>query len=115
MQNAKDTFYVTLQSRLATLNAARTIVVRGVVRPGTLVDENELPSAGVSVDVFRLQWTGLQVNNTELLPLVAMECSIQYATDGARAVAAWIADACWQQWMQSWRRLWVPSRTWYRR
>jgi hypothetical protein len=83
MQNAKDTFYVTLQSRLATLNAARTIVVRGVVRPGTLVDENELPSAGVSVDVFRLQWTGLQVNNTELLPLVAMECSIQYATDGS--------------------------------
>ena len=45
MQNAKDTFYVTLQGRLAALNPARTIVVRGVVRPGTLVDENELPSA----------------------------------------------------------------------
>ena len=43
MQNAKDTFYVTLQSRLAALNPARTIVVRGVVRPGTLVEENELP------------------------------------------------------------------------
>jgi hypothetical protein len=82
MQNAKDTFYVTLQSRLAALNPARTIVVRGVVRPGTLVEENELPSAGVSVDAFCLQWTGLQVNSAGPLPLVAMECSIQYATDG---------------------------------
>lgn len=83
MQNAKDTFYMTLQSRLAALNPARTIVVRGVVRPGTLVDENELPSEWVPVDVFRLQWTGLQVNNTGPLPLVTMECSIQYATDGS--------------------------------
>ena len=83
MQNAKDTFYVMLQSRLAALNPARTIVVRGVVRPGTLVDENELPSAWVPVDVFRLQWTGLHVNSAGPLPLVAMECSIQYATDGS--------------------------------
>lgn len=83
MQNAKDTFYVTLQSRLTALNPARTIVVRGVVRPGTLVDENELPSEWVPVDVFRLQWSGLQVNSTGPLPLVAMECSIQYATDGS--------------------------------
>ena len=83
MQNEKDTFYMTLQRRLAALNPARTIVVRGVVRPGTLVDENELPSEWVPVDVFRLQWTGLQVNNTGPLPLVAMECSIQYATDGS--------------------------------
>ncbi len=82
MQNAKDTFYLTLQSRLAALNAARTIVVRGVVRPGTLVEENELPSAGVSVDAFRLQWTGLQVIGAGPLTMVAMECSIQYATDG---------------------------------
>jgi hypothetical protein len=83
MQNAKDTFYVTLQSRLAALNPARTILVRGTVRPGTLVDENELPTAAIPVDAFRLQWTGLQVNSEGPLPLVAMECSIQYATDGS--------------------------------
>jgi len=83
MQNAKDTFYTTLQSRLAALNPARTIVVRGVVRPGTLVDENELPTAWVPVDAFRLQWAGLQVNRAGPLPLVAMECSIQYTTDGS--------------------------------
>ncbi len=83
MQNAKDTFYMTLQSRLAALNPARTIVVRGVVRPGTLVDENELPSAWVPVDAFRLQWTDRLVNSEGPLPMVEMECCIQYATDGS--------------------------------
>lgn len=82
MQNAKDTFYVMLQGRLAALNPARTMVVRGVVRPGTLVAENELPSAWGPVDAFRLQWTGLQVNAAGPLPLATMGCSIQYATDG---------------------------------
>jgi hypothetical protein len=83
MQNAKDTFYVMLQSRLALLNPARTIVLRGVARPATLVDENELPTAWVPVDAFRIRWTGLQVNSEGQLPLLAMECSIQYATDGS--------------------------------
>ena len=82
MQNAKDTFYIMLQSRLAALNPARTIVVRGVVRPGTLVDENELPAASVPLDAFRLQWTKLQVTSASPLPWVAMECIISYATDG---------------------------------
>jgi hypothetical protein len=82
MQNAKDTFYTTLQSRLAALNPARQIVVRGVLRPGTLVDENELPSAWVPVDAFRLQWTKLQVTSASPLPWIAIECAIHYATDG---------------------------------
>ena len=58
MQNAKDTFYVTLRDRLAALNPARTMVVRGVTRPGVLVEENELVSAYEPVDVFCLRWTG---------------------------------------------------------
>jgi len=82
MQNAKDTFYVTLQSRLAALNPARTIVVRGVVRPGILVDENELPTAWVPVNAFRLDWTALQVDSQGPLPIATLECSIRYATDG---------------------------------
>jgi hypothetical protein len=82
MQNAKDTFYVMLQSRLAALNPARTIVVRGVLRPGVLVTENELASASVPVNAFRLEWTGLSVNYGDSLALVAMECTIRYATDG---------------------------------
>ena len=44
MQNAKDTFYELLRGRLAALNPDRTVVVRGVVRPGVLVEENELVS-----------------------------------------------------------------------
>jgi hypothetical protein len=83
MQNAKDTFYTTLQGRLAVLNPARTIVIRGITRPGTLVDENELPTASIPLDAFRLQWTKLQVNNASPLPWIAMECTINYATDGS--------------------------------
>jgi hypothetical protein len=85
MQNAKDTFYMTLQSRLAALNPARTLVLRGVSRPGTLVDENELPTAFAPMDAFRLQWTKLQVNTASPLPLpwIGMECTLHYATDGS--------------------------------
>jgi len=83
MQNAKDTFYTTLQARLAAINPARTIVLRGITRPGTLVDENELPTASIPTDVFRLAWTRLSVASAEPMPWVAMECSIRYATDGS--------------------------------
>lgn len=89
MQNAKDTFYTTLQSRLAALNPSRTIVLRGVVRPAILVDENELPTAAIATGAFRLQWTKLQITGASPLPipLVAMECVIHYATDGSEANA----------------------------
>jgi hypothetical protein len=82
MQNARDTFYVTLRDRLAALNSARTIVVRGVTRPGVLVEENELASAYQPVDAFCLRWTGLSVDAQGSLPLVTMVCEIRYATDG---------------------------------
>lgn len=84
MQNAKDTFYLALQGRLAALNPARTILLRGVMRPGTLVEENELPLAWVPVDAFRLHWTGLTVDTAGPLPLAALECAIRYATDGSQ-------------------------------
>jgi hypothetical protein len=82
MQNAKDTFYTTLRDRLAVVNPARTMVVRGVTRPGVLVEENELASDAVPVDVFRLRWVGLKVDARGVLPLVTMVCEIRYATDG---------------------------------
>ena len=82
MQNAKDTFYTTLQARIAALNPARTIVVRGTVRPGVLVEENELPALSPPVDCFRLRWTKLDVASASPLPLTAMTCAIAYATDG---------------------------------
>ncbi|MDP9040227.1 MAG: hypothetical protein M3O02_13310 [Acidobacteriota bacterium] len=82
MQNAKDTFYRTLQSRLAALNPARTLVLRGAVRPGVLVEENELPAAAVSTDAFRLQWTALHLDPAHGMPLATLVCAIRYSTDG---------------------------------
>src|SRR5258708_7464493 len=82
MQNARDTFYVTLRDRLAAVNPARTMVLRGVTRPGVLVEENELASAYQPVNAFCLRWTGLSVDTQGTLPLVTMVCEIRYATDG---------------------------------
>ena len=82
MQNARDTFYVTLRDRLAAVNPARTMVLRGVTRPGVLVEENELASAVQPANVFCLHWAELSVNAQGALPLVRMSCQIQYATDG---------------------------------
>ena len=62
MQNAKDTFYVTLRDRLAAVNPARTIVrargdaawrAGGGERAGCCV---------CAVDAFWLHWTGLKVD-----------------------------------------------------
>ena len=39
MQNAKDSFYMALRTRLTTINPGRTILLRGAVRPGILVEE----------------------------------------------------------------------------
>lgn len=82
MQNAKDTFYTALRDRLATLNPARTIAVRGVTRPGVLVEENELVSGVTPADIFRLRWTGLKIDSEGPLPLATLTCEIHYATDG---------------------------------
>ena len=82
MQNAKDTFYTTLQARVAVVNPARTMVVRGVTRPAVLVEENELASDAVPVDAFRLRWVGLKTDVNGALPLVTISCEIRYATDG---------------------------------
>ena len=82
MQNAKDTFYELLRGRLAALNPERTIVVRGVTRPGVVVDENELQAAAALPDCFHLQWSTETVEAQGAMPLVALDCEITYATAG---------------------------------
>ena len=62
MQNAKDSFYMALRTRLAALNPERTILLRGAVRPGILVEEAEAPFASCPSDVFVLRWLGLGVD-----------------------------------------------------
>jgi hypothetical protein len=82
VQNAKDTFYEVLRSRLTALNPERTIVVRGVTRPGVLVEENELVTAVHLPDCFRLRWVESQTNADSAMPMVTMRCAIDYETAG---------------------------------
>ena len=87
MQNAKDTFYELLRGRVAVENPARTIVLRGVVRPGVMVVENELLSAADLPDCFRLSWGESKTDVQGALPMVAMSCEIEYETAGTAANA----------------------------
>lgn len=82
MQNAKDTFYEVLRGRLAALNPERTVVVRGVTRPGVMVDANELQASAALPDCFHLQWTAEAVETKGAMPLVTMTCEVAYATAG---------------------------------
>lgn len=82
MENAKNSFYVALRNRLATLNPERTLVVRGLVRPGIVVEENETLEAMRPPDVFVMRWTKLAASSYFPMPLAEMECEVHYATDG---------------------------------
>ena len=82
MQNAKDTFYEVLRSRVVALNPYRTVVLRGVTRPGVLVEENELETAVALPDCFRMHWSVDAVSAEGALPMVAMTCTVEYETAG---------------------------------
>ena len=91
LQVAKDTFYQVLRDRIAAANPARTVVIRGVIRPGVVVQENELPAAAVDgivlADAFCLRWTELRIEGRGALPLLTAVCEIRYGTDGTAAMA----------------------------
>ena len=62
MQSAKDSFFRALQSRLATVNPARTVTVDGVTRPAILVAENEsYPTPKLFFQAFYIHWLGAPV------------------------------------------------------
>jgi hypothetical protein len=94
MQNAKDSFYVALRTRLQAINPQRTILLRSAVRPGILVEEAEAAFAQaasgsgfplVATDVFVLRWLGLAVDMDQAVPLVAAECEVIYSTLGTQS------------------------------
>lgn len=85
MQNAKDSFYEELRGRLAGLNPERTVVVRGVTRPGVVIDENEIANVANLPDCFHLRWTECAVHMEGALAEVALTCEISYATAGSAA------------------------------
>ena len=85
MQNAKDSFYMALRARLIVVNPARTILMRGAIRPGIVVEEAEAPFSQIPTDVFILRWLGIGVD-AELDPwMMAAECEIFYQTMGTQA------------------------------
>jgi hypothetical protein len=83
MENARDSFYLALRNQLAVVNPLRLLVLRGVQRPGILVEENESAVAVAAPDVFVLRWTGLSVDEQHALPLAEQECEIHYWTEGS--------------------------------
>ena len=85
MQNAKDSFYMALRTRLATINPDRTILLRGVVRPGILVEEAEAPFSQLPNEVFVLRWLGLCADLDLASAMTAEECEIAYQTCGTQS------------------------------
>ena len=82
MQNAQNTFYITLRNRLVALNPSRTIYLRGVTRPGILVESNELVVAQPPSNVFVLRWIGLHNDPYLSDVMLQMQCEIAYMTEG---------------------------------
>ncbi len=85
MQNAKDSFYMALRTRLASINPERTILLRGAVRPGILVEEAEAPFSQLPNDVYVLRWLGLGVDTNLASTMVAEQCEILYQTCGTQS------------------------------
>ena len=83
MQNAKDSFYLVLRNRLAIVNSARIMTLRGVERPGILVEEAESPMAQLPNDVFVLRWVSAAYDDQLPLILVRLTCEVRYATSGS--------------------------------
>jgi hypothetical protein len=107
MQSTKDTFYIALRDRISAQFPARTVNLGGMERPAILVPENEVrtalaapapfdfvgaaaPSASKTrlTDCFYLQFGAVSLARPTALPahdsppLLAMKCSIVYATSG---------------------------------
>jgi hypothetical protein len=85
MQNAKDSFYMALRTRLVATNPERTILLRGTVRPGILVEEAEAPFSQLPNDVFVLRWLGLGADMDLGSTMTAEECEIVYQTCGTQS------------------------------
>jgi len=84
MQNAKDSFYMALRTRLAAINPERTILLRGAVRLGILVEEAEAPFSQLPNDVFVLRWLGLGADMDLGSAMAAEQCEILYQTCGTQ-------------------------------
>ena len=96
MQAAKDSFFRALQSRLATVNPARTITLDGAVRPAILVVENEpYPPPKLFFNTFYLHWLGapaIREFSGTLAPRYSLAAQIEYFVQGTATLQRPFAD-----------------------
>ena len=85
MQFTKDTFYITLRDRLASLNPQRVTMLNGVLRPAVVVAENEtVIPVKPQPDTFYIEWGAAAAvpQQDGLQPIYGLECVISYHTFG---------------------------------
>jgi hypothetical protein len=85
MQFAKDSFYMTMLTRLAALNPQRTVTLNGATRPAVIVAENELViPVDPLPDAFYIEWGKAEAVKGQMgdRALIGMECTISYHTLG---------------------------------
>lgn len=88
MQSVKDSFLLALRDRLAVVNAARVVAIRGVMRPAVIAEDVELlPAKGEPMDCFALRWLDEAIDPSEPLTLHALQCEVHYATRGSQEFA----------------------------
>ena len=85
MENARNSFYLVIRNQLALINPSRAVVLRGSVRPGVVVEENESAVAVSTPDIFVLRWTLASLDEEHVLPLATQACEIHYWTKGTSA------------------------------
>ena len=82
MQFTKDTFYLALRDRLATLDPERMVVIDGVERPAVLVVENEPVTAAPALpNAYYLTWGPPRIvpgSENIARPLMTMQCRASY-------------------------------------
>ena len=85
-----------------TINPQRTILLRGTVRPGILVEEAEAPFSQLPNDVFILRWLGLAADMDLESPMVAEQCEVIYQTCGTQSFGGLDRGRALSQWMRNW-------------
>ena len=94
MKKARDSFYVALRDRLQVLNPARQVMIRGVWRPGVLVEENESFAAIVPDNVFVLRWTKTLADEQHALVRTNRHVRSSISRQGQCPRADWTAAVC---------------------
>src|SRR4051812_20827280 len=91
MQKIKDSFYAALRDRLAVIDPARTVTIRGELRPAVVTEENETATAAQpEPEVFYLTWKGASVEPefaSAKRPLLRLQCEVEYSSEGTEGCA----------------------------